>query len=196
MESIDGKALKKFIQSLYASCHHFMCHYSKFLFTLIEHCQFHTAVQIFRSLHNFSSLFTWHVQFSRNVTGHLSRNINWLFVPRVAERSFYNWRTVAIVKQLKVLWCWGCHFVFILKLLFMCFVFVYCICLYFMFDQGSTENQFYWVDFLMKDYNYNLYSRWANRWQVCTIHVIASVLILCCAVCGEKLNNKCMPLVY
>ena len=57
---------------------------SKFQFTLTERRRFHTAIQIFKSLHRISPPYLHDIfQFSKDVTGHLSRNVNRLFVPRV-----------------------------------------------------------------------------------------------------------------
>ena len=50
---------------------------SRFPFTLTECRQFHAAVQIFKSLHKISPPYLHDIfQFSRNVIGHQSRNIN------------------------------------------------------------------------------------------------------------------------
>ena len=67
---------------------------SRFSFTLIERRRFHTAVQIFRSIHQISPPYLHNIfQFSRDVTGHVSRNFYRLFVPRVStnfgKRSFF-----------------------------------------------------------------------------------------------------------
>ena len=67
---------------------------SRFSFTLIERRRFYTAVQIFKSIHQISPPYFHKLfQFSRDVTGHVSRNFNRLFVPRVStnfgKRSFY-----------------------------------------------------------------------------------------------------------
>ena len=67
---------------------------SKFSFTLTERRRFHTAVQIFKSLHRLSPPYLHDIfQFSKDITGHVSRNINRLFVPRVftnyGKRSFF-----------------------------------------------------------------------------------------------------------
>ena len=83
----------KFVRKLPSSYH------SKFPFTLTERRRFHTAVQIFKSLRRISPPYLHDTfQFARNVTGHLSRNINRLFVPRVftnyGKRSFYYRGTV------------------------------------------------------------------------------------------------------
>ena len=66
---------------------------SRFPFTLIEHRKFHTAVQVFKSLHQLSPPYLHNIfQFSREITGHVGHNINRLFVPRVftnyGKRSF------------------------------------------------------------------------------------------------------------
>ena len=67
---------------------------SKFQFTLTERRRFHTAIQIFKSLHRISPPYLHDIfQFSKDVTGHLSRNVNRLFVPRVfinyGKRTFF-----------------------------------------------------------------------------------------------------------
>ena len=67
----------KFVHKLSSSYH------SKLSYTLTECCQFHTAVQVFKCLHKSSHYLHDIFQFSRNVTGHLSCNINRLFAPRV-----------------------------------------------------------------------------------------------------------------
>ena len=72
---------------------------SKFLFSLIERRRFHTAVQIFKSIHQSSPSYLHNIfHYSKDITGHVSRNINRLFVPRVTnnfgKRSFYYRGTV------------------------------------------------------------------------------------------------------
>ena len=67
---------------------------SRFSSTLTERRRFHTAVQIFKSIHQISPPYLHKIfQFSRDVTGHISRNFNRLFVPRVStnfgKRSFF-----------------------------------------------------------------------------------------------------------
>ena len=50
---------------------------SKFPFTLTERRRFHTAIQIFKSLHQISPPYLHNIfQFSKDITGHVSRNIN------------------------------------------------------------------------------------------------------------------------
>ena len=71
-----------------------LTHRSKFPFTLTERRRFHTAVQIYKSLHQLSPPYLHNIfQFSKDITGHISRNINRLFVPRVftnyGKRSFF-----------------------------------------------------------------------------------------------------------
>ena len=57
---------------------------SKFPFTLTERRRFHTAIQIL-SLHQISPPYLQNIfQFSKDITGRVSRNINRLFVPRVS----------------------------------------------------------------------------------------------------------------
>ena len=72
---------------------------SKFQFTLTERRRFHTAIQIFKSLHRISPPYLHDIfQFSKDVTGHLSRNVKRLFVPRVftnyGKRTFFYRGTV------------------------------------------------------------------------------------------------------
>ena len=67
---------------------------SKFPFTLTERCRFHTAIQIFKSLHQISPPYLHNIfQIFKDITGHVSHNINRLFVPRVStnygKRSFF-----------------------------------------------------------------------------------------------------------
>ena len=67
---------------------------SRFSLTLTERRRFHTATQIFRSLHRLSPPYLHNIfQLSKDITGHVSRNINRLFVPRVftnyGKRSFF-----------------------------------------------------------------------------------------------------------
>ena len=62
--------------------------------TAIQIFRFHTAIQIFRSLHRLSPPYLHNIfQLSKDITGHVSRNINRLFVPRVftnyGKRSFF-----------------------------------------------------------------------------------------------------------
>ena len=83
----------KFVRRLPSSYH------PKFPFTLTERRRFHTAIQIFKSLRRISPPYLHDIfQFSKDVTGRLSRNINGLFVPRVftnyGKRSFYYRGTV------------------------------------------------------------------------------------------------------
>ena len=71
-----------------------LTHRSKFPFTLTERRRFHTAVQIYKSLHQLSPPYLHNIfQFSKDITGHISRNVNRLFVPRVltnyGKRSFF-----------------------------------------------------------------------------------------------------------
>ena len=67
---------------------------SRFSLTLTERRRFHTAIQIFRSLHRLSPPYLHNIfQLSKDITGHVSRNINRVFVPRVftnyGKRSFF-----------------------------------------------------------------------------------------------------------
>ena len=68
---------------------------SRFSLTLTECRRFHTAIQIFRSLHRLSPPYLHYniFQLSKDITGHVSRNINRLFVPRVftnyGKRNFF-----------------------------------------------------------------------------------------------------------
>ena len=67
---------------------------SKFSFTLVERRKFHTAIQIFKSIHQKLPSYLHNIfHYSRDITGHIGRNINRLFVPRVnnnyGKRSFY-----------------------------------------------------------------------------------------------------------
>ena len=90
--------LREFIQNLYVSCHHptilnFLLHW----LSVADLQWFHTAIQIFKSLHRISPPYLHDIiilfQFSKDVTGHLNRNVNHLFVPRVftnySKWSFY-----------------------------------------------------------------------------------------------------------
>ena len=61
-----------------------MTYHSKFPFTLTDCRRFHTAIQIFKSLCQFSPPYLHDIlKFSVDITGHASRNVNQLFVPRV-----------------------------------------------------------------------------------------------------------------
>ena len=67
---------------------------SRFSLTLTERHRFYTAIQIFRSLHRLSPPYLHNIfQLSKDITGHVSRNINRPFVPRVftnyGKRSFF-----------------------------------------------------------------------------------------------------------
>ena len=69
-------------------------YHSRFSLTLTERRRFHTAIQIFRSLHRLSPPYLHNIfQLSKDITGHVSHNINRLFVPRVftnyGKRSFF-----------------------------------------------------------------------------------------------------------
>ena len=72
---------------------------SNFSFSMTERCRFHTAVQIFKSLHQSSPSYLHNIfHYSKDITGHVGRNINRLFVPRIrnnfGRRSFYYRGTV------------------------------------------------------------------------------------------------------
>ena len=148
---VNKRVHSKFVCKLPSSYH------SKFSFTLIERCQFHMAVKPLRKISPYlHDIF----QFSRNVTGHLSRNINQLFVPRVftnyGKQSFYYRRTVLwnhlisklLFKFLIVIFVFASFVVCIVYIL----VFVNLLAVY---VQGSTKNKLYRVDSLIKNYNYN-----------------------------------------
>ena len=82
------KVHSKFINKLPVTYH------SKFPFTLTERRRFHTAIQIFKSLRQLSPPYLHDIfKFSFDITGHASRNINRLFVPRVftnyGKKSFF-----------------------------------------------------------------------------------------------------------
>ena len=72
---------------------------SKLSFTLIERRRFHAAIQVFRSIHNFSPSYLQNIfQYSKDLTGFCGRNVHRLFVPRVStnysKRSFFYCGTV------------------------------------------------------------------------------------------------------
>ena len=81
------KVHSKFINKLPVTYH------SKFPFTLTERHRFHTAIQIFKSLRQLFPYLHDIFKFSFDITGHASRNINRLFVPRVftnyGKKSFF-----------------------------------------------------------------------------------------------------------
>ena len=82
------KVHSKFISKLPVTYH------SKFPFTLTERRRFHTAIQIFKSLRQLSPPYLHDIfKFSFDITGHASRNINRLFVPRIftnyGKKSFF-----------------------------------------------------------------------------------------------------------
>ena len=59
-----------------------LSHCSKFSFTLTGHRRFHTAVQIFKSLHKLSPPYLRNIfQFFKDVTGRVSHNVNRLLSP-------------------------------------------------------------------------------------------------------------------
>ena len=53
---------------------------SRFSLTLTERRRFYTAIQIFRSLHRLSPYLQNIFQLSKDITGHVSRNINRLLL--------------------------------------------------------------------------------------------------------------------
>ena len=83
----------KFIKRLPSSCA------SRLSFTLTERQRYHTAIQIFRSVHNYSPSYLSNIfHYSKDVTGYCGRNVNRFFVPTVftnfGKRSFYYHGTV------------------------------------------------------------------------------------------------------
>ena len=72
-----------------------MTYCSKFPFTLTERHRFHIySYSNFKSLHQISPPYLHNIfLFSKDITGHVSRNSNRLFVPRVftnyGKRSFF-----------------------------------------------------------------------------------------------------------
>jgi len=89
LERIHSKFIKR-LPSLYC------CEFS---FTLMERRKFHTAVKIFKSIHQklpscLHNIFCY----SRDVTGHIGHNINGFFVPKVnnnyGKESFFYRGTV------------------------------------------------------------------------------------------------------
>ena len=63
-------------------------------FTLTESWRYHTAIQVYKSICKYSPSYLQGIfQYSRDVTGHVGRNVNCLFAPRVssnhAKRIFY-----------------------------------------------------------------------------------------------------------
>ena len=78
-------------------------------------------VQVFRSLHRQCPSYLRNMfQYSKDVTGHLSRNINCLYVPRVSTNfgkvSFLPWDS--FMEQFTIQCCRGCYTVFIQKIVF------------------------------------------------------------------------------
>jgi len=85
--SMMERVHSKFTRKLPPSCA------SKLSFTLIEHRRYHTAIQVFRSVHNYSPPYLLNIfHYSKDVTAYCGRNINHLFVTRVfnnfGKRSF------------------------------------------------------------------------------------------------------------
>ena len=84
---------------------------SKINSTLTECRRFHTAVQVFRSLRRQCPYLRNMFQYSKDVTGHLSRNINRLFVPRICtnfgKRSLLPWDS--FMEQFTIQCCKGCY---------------------------------------------------------------------------------------
>jgi len=69
-------------------------YHSKFSFTLTERCRYDTALQVFKSLHQIYPPYLHNIfQFSKDLTGHVSLNVNHLFILRVlsnfGQRSFF-----------------------------------------------------------------------------------------------------------
>ena len=110
-------------------------YHSKFPFTLTEHCQCHTAIQIFKSLHQISPPYLHDIlKFPKDVTGCFSRVVNLLLVPRVftnyGKQSFYYWGIVlwntlksTVTGAVTLLPFWNCYLnscfsVFVILLLF------------------------------------------------------------------------------
>ena len=62
--------------------------------TLTERRRYHTAIQVYKSIRKSSPSYLQGIfEYSKDVTGHVGRNINRIFVPRVfnnyGKRSFY-----------------------------------------------------------------------------------------------------------
>ena len=69
----------KFTKKLPPSCA------SRLSFTLTGRQCYHTVIQVFKSVNNYSPIYLLNVfRYSKDVTGYCGRNINCLFVPRVA----------------------------------------------------------------------------------------------------------------
>ena len=94
LTSLVEKVHSKFLRKLPSSIG------SKINPTLTERRRFHTAVQVFRSLHRQCPYLRNMFQYSKDVTGHLSHNINHLFVPRVST----NFRKRSLFYRGTVLW--------------------------------------------------------------------------------------------
>ena len=94
LTSMTERVHSKFVKRLAVS------YRPKFSFTLMERRRFHTAIQIFRSIHQKSpSYLATSVTFFKGYkSGHIGRNVNRLFVPRVltnyGKRSFFYRGTV------------------------------------------------------------------------------------------------------
>ena len=84
LEKVHSKFTKRFSS---------FCAY-RLSFTLTERRRYHTAIQILKSVHDYSPSYLSNVlYYSRDVTGYSGYNINRLFVPRVftnfGKRSFF-----------------------------------------------------------------------------------------------------------
>ena len=134
----------KFVHKL-PSSYHF-----KFPFTLIERRWFHTAIQIFKSLHWISPYLHDIFKFSKDATGHFGCVVNHLFVPRVftnyGKRSFYYrgtvlWNTLkstvtgaVALSSFRTCYLNSWFFVFVVLLLFVVcvlfsYVFLFIVCI-------------------------------------------------------------------
>ena len=86
--SLLERVHSKFAKKLPPSCA------PRLSFTLAEGRRFHSAIQVFRSVHNYFPSYLLNIfRYSKDVTGHCGCNINRLFVPRVftnfGKRSFF-----------------------------------------------------------------------------------------------------------
>ena len=106
--SLLERVHSKFVKKLPPSCA------PRLSFTLTERRHFHTAIQVFRSVHNYSPSYLLNIfHYSKDITSYCRCNINRLFVPRVF--SYKLWQ-----KKLLLSWdyymeqfvyqnCWGCQ---------------------------------------------------------------------------------------
>jgi len=70
-------------------------------FTLTECRRFHTAIQVFRSIHNYSPSYLLNIfHYSKDVTGYCGHNINYLFAPRV----FTNFGKISFFYRGTIIW--------------------------------------------------------------------------------------------